>query len=183
LVGDECCFASKHNRELIIAIYEINVIYVVYIVLNSDVTIEETTVRIQESFDQLVQMPRNASVNKRVSNVLHQQVNLLSRTMRPRMLRALDKLSPKYQIIEKPLLDVSSFRQHAAKPMPDSLRNALQHMWGYVSANAPMFINDLESWPLTKLIDELQRRTLEKESAYLLASTALSELKAWIPKS
>jgi hypothetical protein len=84
-------------------------------------SIEEAKINLQSAFEQLVQSPRNVTANKRASYSLGNQVNLLSRRMRPRMLRALDKLSPKYKTLEKPLKDLSSFRQHAAKPLSEHL--------------------------------------------------------------
>ncbi len=62
-------------------------------------------------------------------------------------------------------------------PSVGGLRNALQHMWGYVSEPGA----DMESWSLTRLLDEIQRRALAIHEPYLAASTALGELKAWMP--
>lgn len=84
-------------------------------------TIEETMERLQASFDNLALTPQKAAANKQLSFTLHHQVNLLSRSFRPRMLRALDRLSPKYQTLEKPLSELNNFRRNAAKPMPDNL--------------------------------------------------------------
>ena len=83
--------------------------------------IEETKTSLHAVFDQLTQSPRNVTANKRTSYALDNQVNLLSRRMRPRMLRVLDKLSPKYKTVEKPLKDLAGFRLHAAKPLADEL--------------------------------------------------------------
>ena len=66
-------------------------------------------------------------------------------------------------------------------PPVGGLRNALQHMWGHVSGfpNAPK--GEVESWPLHGLLKEIQRHALKNQEPYLLSSTALSELMAWIP--
>lgn len=64
-------------------------------------------------------------------------------------------------------------------PSLGGIRNALQHMWGYVSAFSDSK-RGVETWTLNKLFDEIQRRALESEEPYLINSTALSELKVWI---
>ena len=70
------------------------------------------------------------------------------------------------------------------KPPPiGGLKNALQHMWGHVS-DYPSDTNDkVESWSLSRLLDEIQKRTLEGEARYLATSTALSELGVWLPNA
>ena len=67
-------------------------------------------------------------------------------------------------------------------PSIGGMRNALQHMWGYVSVYYSMPKRDLASLSLNQLLDEIQRRTLENEEKYLTSSTALSELRVWMPK-
>lgn len=84
-------------------------------------TITDARTNLQLIFEQLTQAPRNATANKRAAYALDQQVNFLSRRVRPRMLRALEKLSPKYQLLEKPLKELNNFRHHTAKPLPDYL--------------------------------------------------------------
>ena len=83
--------------------------------------IEEAQVNIEAAFTQLEQAPTKAVTYKRVSYLLDQQVNLLSRRLRPRMLRVLEKLAPKYKTLEKPLLELNNFRLHAIKPLADDL--------------------------------------------------------------
>lgn len=65
-------------------------------------------------------------------------------------------------------------------PGPGGLQNAVQHMWGYVSDQAadgkPP---DFAAWSPAALLRETQKRSLAGQVAYLLASTALSELAAW----
>jgi len=66
-------------------------------------------------------------------------------------------------------------------PSIGGLRNALQHMWGYVSENYSHLKNDVDSWSPRRLLEEIQRLALTKNERYLISSTALSELNAWIP--
>lgn len=66
------------------------------------------------------------------------------------------------------------------QPSAGGIRNALQHMWGYVSKDSPKSERDLEAWSLQRLFDETQRLALAREESYLISSTALSELKVWI---
>lgn len=66
-------------------------------------------------------------------------------------------------------------------PSPGGLRNALQHMWGHVSDGAAVPKGEVESWPSGRLLAEIQRRSLACEEPYLTTSTALSELKVWVP--
>ncbi|WP_455209829.1 ATP-binding protein [Kaarinaea lacus] len=84
-------------------------------------SIEEAQGNIKTIFTQLEEAPNKAITYKRVSYSLDQQVNLLSRRLRPRMLRALEKLAPKYKTVEKPLQELSNFRLHACKPLADYL--------------------------------------------------------------
>jgi len=64
-------------------------------------------------------------------------------------------------------------------PAVGGMRNALQHMWGYVS-HMSAARQDIETWSLTKLFKEMQRGVLASKEPYLMASTALSELQVWI---
>lgn len=80
--------------------------------------------------------------------------------------------------------DASGLAQQLAEllrqaPSAPRLRNAVQHMWGYVSEDKkPM---DFERWSLRRLLQETQRRAIEQSSTYLLHSTSLSELMVWMP--
>ena len=60
------------------------------------------------------------------------------------------------------------------------IRNALQHMWGYVSNSFSGSNRAIETWSLKKLLNETQRGALTSKEPYLMASTALSELKVWL---
>ncbi|WLE98268.1 MAG: DUF1722 domain-containing protein [Candidatus Electrothrix communis] len=68
-------------------------------------------------------------------------------------------------------------------PSPGGIRNALQHMWGYVSDHVPGSERNTEDWSLSKLLQNVQQGAVGNQEPYLLASTALSELKIWIPKT
>ena len=67
-------------------------------------------------------------------------------------------------------------------PTTGGIRNALQHMWGYVSDDSSVGKSDIESWPLNRLYMEIQQRAVATRDPYLTSSTALSELSAWIAK-
>lgn len=64
-------------------------------------------------------------------------------------------------------------------PSEGGTRNALQHMWGYVSDCCSGSNAQVESWPLSKLFRETQERALRCRAVYLVHSTALSELSLW----
>jgi hypothetical protein len=66
-------------------------------------------------------------------------------------------------------------------PSAGGLRNALQHMWGHVSSSASVPKGEVSLWPLKRLLEEIQQRSMADRNPYLTSSTALSELKAWIP--
>jgi hypothetical protein len=68
-------------------------------------------------------------------------------------------------------------------PSPGGIRNALQHMWGYVSDHVLGSERNSETWSLSKLLHSVQQGALENQEPYLLASTALSELEIWIPEA
>lgn len=87
----------------------------------------------------------------------------------------------------KPQHDFSSLVERLAgqlriPPSPGGLRNALQHMWGYVAAGSAGQNGDIASWSLQRLAHEIQRRALSDKTSYLLMSTALSDLQAWMPR-
>ncbi|MDH5301360.1 MAG: DUF1722 domain-containing protein [Gammaproteobacteria bacterium] len=66
-------------------------------------------------------------------------------------------------------------------PAEGGLRNALQHMWGYVSEvpNAA-HKGSVESWSLKKLLIMTQQNVKTSQQPYLGHSTALSELMVWL---
>ena len=59
------------------------------------------------------------------------------------------------------------------QPTRGRLRNAVEHMWGYVADGgaAPEVLGEL--------FEETQTRVVDREVTYLLHSTALSDLAAW----
>ena len=59
---------------------------------------------------------------------------------------------------------------------PGSLRNALQHMWGYVDTGAAAF----ERLSPAALLGRIQRAARTDSSGYILAQTALTDLRAWL---
>ena len=66
-----------------------------------------------------------------------------------------------------------------APPNPKLIRNALLHMWGYVSQHSAMTGKALEALPIKKLLKTIQQLSLSNRTQYLVDSTALSELDAW----
>jgi hypothetical protein len=65
-------------------------------------------------------------------------------------------------------------------PTEGGIRNALQHMWGYVANSNVTPKGFVESLSFLQMLEEIQRRTLESNEPYLTMSTALGELKAWV---
>ena len=65
-------------------------------------------------------------------------------------------------------------------PNEGGIRNALQHMWGYVSHNKYQKQSDLNNWSLKELLTETQKRAKKQNEQYLMASTALSDLMVWL---
>jgi len=68
-------------------------------------------------------------------------------------------------------------------PSVGGMRNTLQHMWGHVSDCPSVPKGEVGSWPLSRLLEEIQRRSMVRKDPYLTSSTALSELKVWIPNA
>jgi hypothetical protein len=88
----------------------------------------------------------------------------------------------------KPRHDFSKLAKVTAEllrkaPSVGGIRNTLQHMWGHVSDFPTNSKSEIESWSLSKLLGEVQRRSLASKDPYLNSSTALSELKVWIPNA
>jgi len=65
-------------------------------------------------------------------------------------------------------------------PSQGGLKNALQHMWGYVSDGYKASRAPLHAWPLTDLLARIQDLTFKHSQPYLMESVALSELAVWI---
>jgi len=66
-------------------------------------------------------------------------------------------------------------------PSQGGLKNALQHMWGYVSHSYEESRGPVNSWPLATLLGRIQDRAFRHRQPYLMESVALSELGVWIP--
>ncbi len=75
------------------------------------------------------------------------------------------------------------------KPQETGIRNAAQHMWGYVSGAAASDhrsasnaeVDSTGRSALRPLLDAIAERAYACGETYLLHSTALSELSAWLP--
>jgi len=65
-------------------------------------------------------------------------------------------------------------------PSRGGIRNALQHMWGYVSEVHPETDHNIESCSLKKLCTLIRKNAQEINEPYLMHSTALSELMVWL---
>ena len=61
-------------------------------------------------------------------------------------------------------------------PAAGDLRNALQHMWGYLQGTRAGF----ERRSAATALKRIQSAALEENNGYLLAQTALTELGAWL---
>ncbi len=66
-------------------------------------------------------------------------------------------------------------------PSNGGMRNALEHMWGHVSDFAPEQKRNVASWTSKRLLSEIQILATTHDAPYLQQSTALSELKVWLP--
>ena len=65
-------------------------------------------------------------------------------------------------------------------PGEGNLRNAVQHMWGYVFSYSSFDGKTIESKTTRSLLKEIQRLVFLHDVVYLKESTALGELLAWI---
>lgn len=65
-------------------------------------------------------------------------------------------------------------------PTGSGIRNALEHMWGHVSGDGDAAVSEMLLQNQTQLLREIQHRAIEQREAYLMASTALGELPAWM---
>jgi len=84
----------------------------------------------------------------------------------------------------KPSDDFSTLADQLAellriRPSDGGIRNALQHMAGYVNTAAEKG-SKVNAWPPLKLLQAIQQCTQDGKAPYLFQSTALSELRAWI---
>ena len=65
-------------------------------------------------------------------------------------------------------------------PGEGNLRNAIQHMWGYVSSYLSFAGKTIERKTTRSLLTEIQRLVFLHDVVYLKESTALGELQAWM---
>ncbi len=66
-------------------------------------------------------------------------------------------------------------------PAEGGVRNAVQHMWGYVSdIENSNRIGNTASWSLKKMLTLTQENARISKDSYLTNSTALSELMVWL---
>lgn len=65
-------------------------------------------------------------------------------------------------------------------PSKGGIRNAAQHMWGYVADLEATPAKTIEQWSLTEMLTEIQHRAMKYNVAYITSSTALAELMVWI---
>lgn len=68
---------------------------------------------------------------------------------------------------------------HSA-PKQHLIHNTLLHMWGYVSDYGIEIKKTIDSLPAQKRLLTIQQLAIQHQIAYLLESTALSELGAWL---
>ncbi len=68
-------------------------------------------------------------------------------------------------------------------PSQGGLRNALQHLWGYVADLPPAPEENPDTWSSRRLLEETQLRAMLHREPYLTASTALGELMQWTEES
>lgn len=66
------------------------------------------------------------------------------------------------------------------RPSDGGVRNAIQHMWGHVRAKNEQNNSAIETWPLTTLLNTIQKNAMATNEPYLTKSTALSELMTWL---
>ena len=67
------------------------------------------------------------------------------------------------------------------KPSSGGIRNAVQHMWGYVSGKQEDSAAAIDHWSVRRLLTETQKRAMCDGSEYIRSSTALSDLMVWLP--
>ena len=66
------------------------------------------------------------------------------------------------------------------QPTVGGIRNAVQHMWGYVSDYTEDKPIDVGTWSPRMLLSETQKRAMANNTSYLISSTALGELMVWL---
>ena len=87
------------------------------------------------------------------------------------------RMSPRDDFSGLARLLVESLR---TPPSQGGLKNALQHMWGYVSDRYEGPRDAVSGRSLESLLARIQDLTLRHRQPYLMESVALSELEVWI---
>ncbi|MBF0101430.1 MAG: DUF1722 domain-containing protein [Desulfobacterales bacterium] len=121
-----------------------------------------------------IPLPKNAQQlwSQHKYSVIARDVNLYKK-----LGKDVAKLKPYDDFSELATLLTEVLRQ---QPEIGGIRNALQHMWGYVSDCPPLPTKgEIDSWPLSRLLHEIQLRSYAIQNTYLISSTALSELDVW----
>ena len=121
-----------------------------------------------------IPLPKNAQElwSQHKYSVLARNVNLYKKIG-----KEVSNMSPTrdYSLLSKRLTELLR-----TQPSAGGIRNALQHMWGYISDCYSISKRDFETWSLSRLFNETQQGVLVTSEPYLMSSTALSELKIWI---
>lgn len=84
---------------------------------------------------------------------------------------------------EMGLAELSMVLTEALRRVPNmgGIKNAVQHMWGYVSDRTAGERSRSDHWSLRRLLRETQTRSVDRDISYIVHSTALSELMVWLP--
>ena len=122
-----------------------------------------------------IPLPKNAQQlwSHHKYSVLARDVNLYKK-----LGRVVSEMKPNYDFSELAKMVTELLRK---APSIGGLRNALQHMWGHLSDYPYTLKGGVELWSLSRLMEEIQLRSLTSKDPYLTSTTALSELKAWLP--
>ncbi len=66
------------------------------------------------------------------------------------------------------------------RPKEGMIRNALQHMWGYISDVSDIDNSIINKLSLLEMLHEIQHCVTKSNQEYLYSQTALSELEIWL---
>jgi hypothetical protein len=121
-----------------------------------------------------IPLPKNAQQlwSQHKYSILARDVSLYKR-----LGREVSTIKSRQGCLELARLLVEQLRK---RPSYGGLRNTLLHMWGYVSDSEPGLDNDIESLSSSRLLKEIQNRTMSLKEPYLITSTALGEFTVWL---
>jgi hypothetical protein len=111
----------------------------------------------------------------------HHKYSVLARD--PNLYKQIGPLVSKHEAAFSDLSRIltESLRQ---APTQGGIRNAVQHMWGYVARGYQETKQgsepSIESWSTRRLLLETQRMAMAQNVIYIRSSTALSELMVWL---